>query len=86
MPSCRHVAILPAEFVLAALVAAGDGADVPQPGPDIVPTPGPHPVPPPPPLPPEIIEPPFPEQHPPVREPIVPGEPLGRHRLRRTGP
>lgn len=57
--------------------------DVPQPAPDVVPTPSPHPMPPSPAVPPEIpplerppevIEPPSPGEHSPVRDPIVPGE------------
>lgn len=58
--------------------------DVPPPAPDIVPTPPtPHPMPPgappeipPPDRPPEVIEPPEPGEHVPVRDPIVPGDPM----------
>jgi hypothetical protein len=50
--------------------------DIPPPTPDVVPLPpSPHPLPPSPspaPVPPEIIEPPNPGQHEPVREPILP--------------
>jgi len=48
--------------------------DIPPPTPDVVPLPpSPHPTPPSPtPVPPEIIEPPNPGQHEPVREPILP--------------
>jgi hypothetical protein len=83
MLSCQRVANPHSGFLRAGLAVAGGGADLPQPGPDIVPTPGSPPVPPPPPLPPEIIEPPFPDQHPPVRDPIVPNDSIGRHGLRR---
>jgi hypothetical protein len=47
--------------------------DVPQPSPDVVPLPpSPHEVPPSPAVPPEIVEPSFPGQNEPVREPSGP--------------
>jgi hypothetical protein len=41
--------------------------EVPQPAPDVVPTPSSAP---------EIVDPPQPNQHPPVREPDGPGDPV----------
>lgn len=71
MVDCPHRA-------LAAACSAPSG-HVPNPVPDVVPQPEPRT--PPPEQPPEIIEPSLPDEHPPVRDPVGPGDLVWLRRL-----